>query len=57
MNEKLVQLIHDHGHEATALATGKLLVASWVLCPDGTWRKINETIPARLGAVRDWLGY
>ena len=53
----LARIIRLHGHEATALPTGRLLVASWQRFPDGQWHMINEVIPARVGPVRDWLGY
>ena len=53
---RLAEFIREHGHDAHVDAQGRI-VATCDATRDGEVFQITETLPARLGAVRNWLGY
>ncbi len=57
-SRKLAHYIRSHGHPCRVLSDGSLRVACLgVVVATGKALWSVEELPARLGAVRDWLGY
>jgi len=52
----VISWIESHGNHASDNGDGSLTVTS-IECKDGIARKIEDVIPATLGAARDLLGY
>ena len=54
--DRLIDFIREHGNEVLGECDGMLTVRSVVL-RDGVATLEQETIPATVRAVRDWLAY